>query len=1124
MAGPIENKDLFSSDIFSKTIQDAKALILEMDKLESKIVDVAKVQKEILNQQDNKTIDSVKRTKSAVDTLNEAEKIAIKIRKEKESISQKLVIAESKEAKEIAKLNQQLITQRKINRDLAKEQEGLGKSYSAQSARLNRLRNSYKDLAVQNKGNTKEAKALLVQITSLDTTLKKVDATVGQHQRSVGNYGKALNGLGGIFRGGLGILGFTAGLAGIGMVVRNITGIFVGFEKANSNLKAVMSSSFETTEDLDKAMEKLKKQAKELGAVTAFTASEVTGLQISLAKLGFPTDDIQLMTASTLDAAAAMGSGLDETATLTGATLRSFNLSANQAARVNDVLAKATSASALDFEKLSSSMSTIAPVANSFGFSLEGTTALLGQLSNAGFDASSAATATRNILLNLADSNGKLAKSLKQPVKDLPSLVAGLKQLKSEGIDLGEALELTDVRSVAAFSTFLEGADDVLVLNDALEKAQGTAKEMAEIQLDNLAGSVTKLGSAWEGLVLSVESGEGAISKGLRSFVDGVTKLLGVLTKANLTYKDIVSNVREQSLSENAKEDVKEFEKFLQVTKQTNQSLEERKATIERFLKVDTVRFNQLREELKLVQAFGGKNRSLSKEKQQEILILGTRIKAIRALGVEVKNETDATNENTGSKGNNAKATRELTGLIEKQAKVVSDLNKQIQEAKTEDLILELSIKLDVQEEELNRLKRIVSSSFEEIDKIEQDLIADQTERRIAQEIEKSEKLIAQIESNSRIEESKKKELIEAENRRLELFVNEQEVKSGQERIKNAEELSKAEFEQRRTGFKNEKEYEEEKAKQFEAIRRNSIEAEIKLLEQFGGEGSSLRIEKLKAELEGLYDIGDGFKEMEDLIGAALNAIADMIDETFEKRIEKIGEAIDKTGERVDFLRSKAANGQLAAEESLAFEQKKEAELEQQRERARKRQERTQALFTVLNTYQANVSSGAANPLAKTFSDIAVLKGLAGTLAGFYEGADDVGKSLGKPQLPGRDGHIVRVDGKEQIWSDKDRKAVGYRNRDEIKKIVSMHDSGLMQDMINNDHGNSFMGMGAFALNGMMSQKEVVNHLKEVNRSINNIKIPEGTVSIDSVMEHLKYTLKIGNTKTTQISKLHGKR
>ena len=100
-----------------------------------------------------------------------------------------------------------------------------------------------------------------------------------------------------------------------------------------------------------------------------------------------------------------------------------------------------------------------------------------------------------------------------------------------------------------------------------------------------------------------------------------------------------------------------------------------------------------------------------------------------------------------------------------------------------------MSIEFDVETAELERLKRIVSSSFEEIDKIERDLIDDSIERRIAQEIEKSEKLIQQIEDNSRIEESFKKELIEKEQNRLASFVNEQEIKAGKNRIKNAEAL-----------------------------------------------------------------------------------------------------------------------------------------------------------------------------------------------------------------------------------------------------------------------------------------------------------------------------------------------
>lgn len=147
-------------------------------------------------------------------------------------------------------------------------------------------------------------------------------------------------------------------------------------------------------------------------------------------------------------------------------------------------------------------MSTVGPVANSFGFTIEETTALLGALANSGFDASSAATATRNILLNLADSSGKLALALGGPVNNLDDLVKGLKKLNSEGIDLNKALELTDKRSVAAFNTFLNGTDTVLALCDAVTGAEDAFNAMSEEMGDNVQGALNRLSSTIEGVVL----------------------------------------------------------------------------------------------------------------------------------------------------------------------------------------------------------------------------------------------------------------------------------------------------------------------------------------------------------------------------------------------------------------------------------------------------------------------------------------------------------------------------------------------------------------------------------------------------------------------------------------------
>jgi len=400
----------------------------------------------------------------------------------------------------------------------------LGNSYNDLTARNRQLSAAAKQLLDPLGKDKKEFDRLSGAVRRNEGTLKKLDSAMGRSQRNVGNYQGAIKGLGGgLLKLGLALGAGLIGVQALAAGIRNTAEVVANFEKANSELEAVLQGTNEE-------MRLLSDSAKELGATTAFTATEVTELNISLAKLGFPTEDILEMNAAILDGASAMGSELGATATLVGATLKAFGLDASETGRVVDVLAKSTSVSALDFEKLNSSMSTIAPVAKKFGFSLEATVSLLGELSNAGFDASSAATATRNILLNLADSNGKLAKSLKEPVKDLPSLVAGLKQLKNEGTDLGEALELTDKRSVAAFATFLDGADDVLELNRSLEAAGGTADRMADTQLDNLTGRLTILNSTWEGFILSLDDGEGLISGSLKTGIERLTILLGKLS------------------------------------------------------------------------------------------------------------------------------------------------------------------------------------------------------------------------------------------------------------------------------------------------------------------------------------------------------------------------------------------------------------------------------------------------------------------------------------------------------------------------------------------------------------------------------------------------------------------
>ena len=314
------------------------------------------------------------------------------------------------------------------------------------------------------------------------------------------------------------IKGFVGAQAVLGLI-QKLTALFkdgintaIKFEEANSKLAAILGVTAKETKQL-------QLQARELGATTQYTADQATNLQIELAKLGFTMKEIQDSTKYILLFAQATGSDLAEAASLAGASLRMFDADTAETERYVSAMAVATTKSALSFSYLATALPIVGPVAKSFNFTIEDTLSLLGKLADSGFDASSAATATRNIFLNLADVNGKLAKSLGKPVSSLDELADGLVALREKGIDLNEALELTDKRSVAAFNAFLTAADKIKPLRDSVtDVGEGLAK-MADEMSNNTAGAIKTLSSAWDELMISINGNTTAI----RGFVETLT-------------------------------------------------------------------------------------------------------------------------------------------------------------------------------------------------------------------------------------------------------------------------------------------------------------------------------------------------------------------------------------------------------------------------------------------------------------------------------------------------------------------------------------------------------------------------------------------------------------------------
>jgi TP901 family phage tail tape measure protein len=524
LATQIDKAATETNEFLSTTQKKPSEYIAAIGKLNTKVQQLEKSVDKLTKKQKENTAD---------------QKESARIAKGKITTAAKLAQATSKEAKELQKLRVELQKTNKAEKENAELSSRLTSEYRKQSIILNKLRARFKDVALVQGESSKEAKRLASQITVLDAKLKKVDAAAGQFGRNVGNYPKQLGGAVRSLRSFAAAFGFTSAVFILAQTVKNAIGIFKDFDQAQADLAAILGRSKDE-------ISALTEQALELGATTAFTATQVSALQLELAKLGF--DDAQILAATLGIENLAIATGVEaaRAAKLGGSALRGFALDASEANRAAATLAVSTTKSALTFETLETALPKVSAIAKSFGFTIEDTTALLGGLSNAGFESSIAGTSLRQIFLQLADSNGKLAKRLGGGAKNFDELIEQFKKLETEGISLGEAFNLTNARSVAAFKVFLSGAEDIRTLRNSITDVEDELDVLADQKLDSVTGRVTLLNSAWQGWILSLDSsGEAAdnIKKALEFLTKNLDKMLNTIIKigkAFLIYKAII--------------------------------------------------------------------------------------------------------------------------------------------------------------------------------------------------------------------------------------------------------------------------------------------------------------------------------------------------------------------------------------------------------------------------------------------------------------------------------------------------------------------------------------------------------------------------------------------------------
>ena len=331
----------------------------------------------------------------------------------------------------------------------------------------------------------------------------------------------------------------------------------------------------------------------------------------------------------------------------------------------------------------------------------------------------------------------------------------------------------------------------------------------------------------------------------------------------------------------------------------------------------------------------------------------------------------------------------EITNLINQFSDEAIDIDALLSIEDTVELNRAIN-ELDIDEITRNRLREALIErlqAVEDLNVARKDLLDTENEyRKVVADIAIQEELLADIEAG-RLDALTV--LDELETRRRELS-----IENLRAEIKSAEEGStrRAELQQELNDILLEQQQEaaEKAAEEAEKARQSELDKDKKAAEE--------RL-KIQEELYGLLsDLSEGY---------------------FDRQEEQLDEQLEQSQERESQLREAATQGIQDATNSLAVEQQRQAEIEAQRAEVEKRKRLAELALTALEIYQSKVAAGDGNALASTIADVSLLRSFIGSLQGFYEGSERVGDDL-KAVMPGRDGHIVRVDGGERIVSSRE--------------------------------------------------------------------------------------------------------
>lgn len=332
------------------------------------------------------------------------------------------------------------------------------------------------------------------------------------------------------------VAGFTAAAAGVVAFGKSAISAGSQFDSSMAQVAATMGTTVDQIGNL-------RDFAMEMGAKTAFSATEAADALNYMALAGYDSNEAMQALPNVLNLAAAGSIDLAYASDMVTDAQSALGLTMDESAQLVDKMAMASSKSNTSVAQLGEAILTVGGTAKNLAGGTTELSTTLGILADNGVKGAEGGTALRNVILSLSaptdtaadaldalgvsvfDTQGNM-RSLNDIFGDLNTSLSTMTQGEQTQV-LNKIFNKVDLKSVnALLANTGERFDE---LSGYIDNAAGAAEKMAATQLDNLNGDVTLFKSALEGAQIVIND---ALTPYLRDFVQLGTDGIGRVTEA----------------------------------------------------------------------------------------------------------------------------------------------------------------------------------------------------------------------------------------------------------------------------------------------------------------------------------------------------------------------------------------------------------------------------------------------------------------------------------------------------------------------------------------------------------------------------------------------------------------